>query len=171
MRVASATSVGLASTCPRMMTVVSAPRTIASGCEAAATTAFASARRATACSGFSPIRKCSSTSTGDTSNGMPAARNRSARRGDAEASTSRIRHECYDEFVDSLHTVVPRALTELFRHGPMSQGKLEVAWRVAVGDALTRVTSVRLQPDGVVEVHPADQRWHKELKRSSSMMI
>jgi hypothetical protein len=73
--------------------------------------------------------------------------------------------------MDSLHSVVPRALTELFRHGPMSQGKLEVAWRVAVGDALTRVTSVRLQPDGIVEVHAADQRWHKELKRSSSMIL
>jgi hypothetical protein len=80
-------------------------------------------------------------------------------------------NECYDDFVDSLHTVVPRALTELFRHGPMSQGKLEVAWRVAVGDALTRVTTVRLQPDGVVEVQPVDQRWHKELKRSSSMIL
>jgi hypothetical protein len=53
----------------------------------------------------------------------------------------------------------------------MSQGKLEVAWRVAVGDALTRVTSVRLQPGGVVEVHPADQRWNAELKRSSSMIL
>ena len=53
----------------------------------------------------------------------------------------------------------------------MSQGKLEVAWRVAVGDALTRVTRVRLQSDGVVEVQPADQRWNKELKRSSSMIL
>jgi hypothetical protein len=73
--------------------------------------------------------------------------------------------------MDSLHSVVPRALTQLFRQGPMSQGKLEVAWRVAVGDAITRVTSVRLQPDGIVEVHPADQRWQKELKRSSSMIL
>ena len=73
--------------------------------------------------------------------------------------------------VDSLHSVVPRALTELFRHGPMSQGKLEVAWRVAVGDVICRVTTVRLQPDGVVEVQPADQRWNKELKRSSSMIL
>ena len=53
----------------------------------------------------------------------------------------------------------------------MSQGKLEVAWRVAVGDALTRVTTVRLQSDGVVEVLPADQRWNKELKRSSSVIL
>jgi Dna[CI] antecedent, DciA len=73
--------------------------------------------------------------------------------------------------MDSLHSVVPRALTELFRQGPMSQGKLEVAWRVAVGDALTRVTSVRLQADGVVEVQPVDQRWKSELKRSSSMIL
>jgi hypothetical protein len=73
--------------------------------------------------------------------------------------------------MDALYTVVPRALTELFRNGPMSQGKLEVAWRVAVGDALCRVTSVRLQPDGSVEVQPADQRWRHELKRSSAMIL
>ncbi len=66
---------------------------------------------------------------------------------------------------------MPRALTELFRVGPLSQGKLEVAWRVAVGDALSRVSTVRLQADGVVEVFPADQRWHRELKRSSSMIL
>ena len=73
--------------------------------------------------------------------------------------------------MDSLHSVVPRALTELFRQGPMSQGKLEVAWRVAVGDGIARVTKVRLQPEGVVEVTPADSRWDKELKRSSSMIL
>ena len=71
----------------------------------------------------------------------------------------------------SLHSVVPGALTELFRQGPMSQGKLEVAWRVAVGDALARVTTVRLQADGVVEVQAADSRWNAELKRSSSMIL
>jgi hypothetical protein len=53
----------------------------------------------------------------------------------------------------------------------MSQGKLEVAWRVAVGDALARVTTVRLHPEGVVDVHAADPRWHGELKRSSSMIL
>ena len=71
----------------------------------------------------------------------------------------------------SLHSVVPGALTELFRRGAMSQGKLEVAWRVAVGDALARVTTVRLQGGGVVEVQAADPRWSAELKRSSSMIL
>ena len=73
--------------------------------------------------------------------------------------------------MDPIHTLVPRALTELFRIGPLSQGKLDVAWRVAVGDALSRVSSVRLGADGVVEVSAADQRWHTELKRSSSMIL
>jgi hypothetical protein len=73
--------------------------------------------------------------------------------------------------MNSLHSVVPSALTALFRQSPMSQGKLEVAWRVAVGDALTRVTTVHLQNEGTVEVHTADQRWNKELKRSSSMIL
>ena len=72
--------------------------------------------------------------------------------------------------MDPLQSVVPRALTQLFRAGPMSQGKLEVAWRVAVGDALSRVSRVQLQSDGSVEIRAADQRWHKELKRSSTRL-
>jgi hypothetical protein len=33
------------------------------------------------------------------------------------------------------------------------------------------VTTVHLQNEGTVEVHTADQRWTKELKRSSSMIL
>lgn len=73
--------------------------------------------------------------------------------------------------MDSLHAIVPRALTELLRHGPMSQGKLEMAWRAAVGDALSRVTRVRLRPDSVVEVVVTDARWRKEITRSSTMVL
>ena len=73
--------------------------------------------------------------------------------------------------MDALQTILPRALAELLRHGPLSQGKLELAWRTAVGDGLSRVTTVRLQPDGVVDVLPADARWHRELKRSSNMIL
>lgn len=73
--------------------------------------------------------------------------------------------------MDALQTIIPRALTELFRHGPMSQSKLELAWRAAVGNGLSRVTTVRLQPDGVVDVIPSDARWHRELKRSSGVIL
>ena len=73
--------------------------------------------------------------------------------------------------MDPLQAIVPRAVTELLRQGPMCQGKLDVAWRAAVGDALNRVTTVRLQPNGVVEVLPSDPRWNIALKRSSGMIL
>jgi hypothetical protein len=53
----------------------------------------------------------------------------------------------------------------------MSQGKLDVAWRIAVGDALGRASRVRLLPDGAIEVQSADQRWHLELRRSSDVIL
>ena len=73
--------------------------------------------------------------------------------------------------MDPLQSIVPRALAELLRYGPMSQGKLEIAWKAAVGDALSRVTTVRLQSNGLVEIVPSDARWNRELKRSSSMIL
>ncbi len=73
--------------------------------------------------------------------------------------------------MDSVHSILPRALMDILGRGPMSQNKLEVAWRTAVGDALSRVTSVRLQPNGVVDVHTADSRWQRELKRSSPLIL
>jgi hypothetical protein len=73
--------------------------------------------------------------------------------------------------MDAVQDVLPRVVAELFRKGPLSQAKLEAAWRISVGDALSRVTTVCLQPGGSVEVRPADQRWHGELKRSSSVIL
>jgi hypothetical protein len=73
--------------------------------------------------------------------------------------------------MDAVHALVPRAVAELCRSGPLSQGKLEVAWRAAVGDALCRVSKVRLQPDGSVLVEAADLRWRKELQRSAALIM
>ena len=73
--------------------------------------------------------------------------------------------------MQSLQTIVPAAIAEMLRHGPMSQAKLEVAWRVAVGDAIARVTKVTLEADALVRVEPVDQRWTDELKRSSRVIL
>jgi hypothetical protein len=73
--------------------------------------------------------------------------------------------------MDSLQSVLPRALIELFRSGPMSQGKLDAAWGVAVGDAITRVATPSLRADGSVEVRTTDQRWQREMSRSSGMIL
>jgi len=74
-------------------------------------------------------------------------------------------------FRSRLQTIAPGALMDLLRHGPMCQGKLDIAWRAAVGDALSRVTTVRLQPNGLIEVFPSDPRWNSALKRSSSLIL
>jgi hypothetical protein len=71
----------------------------------------------------------------------------------------------------SVQTLIPTAMTSLLRQGTMSQAKLEVAWRLAVGDALNRVTIPRLREMGVIEVEAADQRWRREVKRSRSVIL
>lgn len=45
------------------------------------------------------------------------------------------------------------------------------AWRVAVGQALARLTHVALRPDGVLDVVVTDARWLRELERSSPMIL
>ena len=73
--------------------------------------------------------------------------------------------------MEHLQAFVSAALAQVLRQGPMSQGKLECAWRLAVGDAITRVTTVSLQPEGSIQVKPADQRWLQELRRSSRVIL
>jgi predicted nucleic acid-binding Zn ribbon protein len=70
-----------------------------------------------------------------------------------------------------LQAVVPAALAQVLRQGPMSQGKLECAWRLAVGEGIARVTKVSLQPEGAVQVEPTDQRWLQEIRRSSRFIL
>ncbi len=72
----------------------------------------------------------------------------------------------------SLRDLTSGALAALLRQGEaLSQAKLEVAWHAAVGAALSKATTVRLQDPGIVEAKAADQRWHRELERSSSMIL
>jgi hypothetical protein len=70
----------------------------------------------------------------------------------------------------SLRDLAPNALTLLFRHGAMSQAKLEAAWDIAVGHALSKATTVRLADGGTVEASAADHRWWRELERSSAVI-
>ena len=44
-----------------------------------------------------------------------------------------------------LSSALPGALAELLRAAPLSPGKVDFAWRAAVGPALERVTAVRLE--------------------------
>lgn len=68
-------------------------------------------------------------------------------------------------------SVLPDAVRRLLRQGEMSQGKLEFAWRSAVGPAVERACSVQLSDNGTVEVRATDAAWRRELRHSQGMIL
>jgi predicted nucleic acid-binding Zn ribbon protein len=73
--------------------------------------------------------------------------------------------------VEPLTAVVPSAVRTILQKGPMSPGKLRLAWRVAVGSALDRATTVNMLDHGTVEVTVEDAAWRREVKRSQDMIL
>lgn len=69
-----------------------------------------------------------------------------------------------------LEHVVPAALAELLRTTPLSDGKVEFAWRTAVGPAIERATRVKLER-GVLIVETTSTQWAREVRRSSAMIL
>ncbi len=65
---------------------------------------------------------------------------------------------------------IPGALIHLLRDAPLSNGKVGFAWRAAVGPALDRVTSVRLEGT-VLLVDAASREWAREVMRSSPVIL
>ncbi len=62
------------------------------------------------------------------------------------------------------------ALGALLRDQPLSRGKVALAWSVAVGRTVERVTSVELDGDGALTVTAADRHWARELHRSRPLL-
>ena len=69
-----------------------------------------------------------------------------------------------------LNQALPGALADLLRAAPLSPGKVGFAWRTAVGPAMDRVTSVRLER-GVLAVEASSPQWAREIARSSSIIL
>jgi hypothetical protein len=65
---------------------------------------------------------------------------------------------------------IPGALMALLRPAPLSDGKVEFAWRAAVGPALQRVTAVKLE-GGVLIVETPSAPWALEIQRSSGIIL
>jgi predicted nucleic acid-binding Zn ribbon protein len=72
--------------------------------------------------------------------------------------------------VRPLNSALPGALAELLKDTPISTGKVSFAWRAAVGPALERETSVRLE-GGTLFVDAANRQWATEVRRSSSIIL
>ncbi|HOC18332.1 MAG TPA: DciA family protein [Vicinamibacterales bacterium] len=67
--------------------------------------------------------------------------------------------------MEPLHSVLPRAIRQLLRAGPMDQEKLAFAWTAAVGPAISRATAVRWCDGRIVEVTASDEAWAREISR------
>jgi predicted nucleic acid-binding Zn ribbon protein len=70
----------------------------------------------------------------------------------------------------ALKHAMPRAVAELMRSAPLSPGKVDFAWRMAVGPSVQRATAVRLE-QGVLIVETASAQWSAEVRRSTSVIL
>jgi hypothetical protein len=66
--------------------------------------------------------------------------------------------------------VIPGAVADLLRGSPLCPGKVDFAWRTAVGPALTRVSAVRLE-NRILVVDANGPQWSAELTRSSPLIL
>lgn len=65
---------------------------------------------------------------------------------------------------------VPNALAALLRDVPLSNGKVDFAWKASVGPNVERVTAVKLERRLLI-VEVPDQNWAREITRSTHMIL
>lgn len=69
-----------------------------------------------------------------------------------------------------LSQLMPRALAEIVRQAPLSHGKVDFAWKTAVGPGMARVSAVRLE-DGILIVEARTAQWSSAIMRSSRIIL
>jgi hypothetical protein len=72
--------------------------------------------------------------------------------------------------MEPIDRAVPGAVAELLRSAPLSAGKVEFAWKAAVGPAMGSVTFVRLEA-GTLLVEAATSAWAREVSRATPMVL
>lgn len=65
---------------------------------------------------------------------------------------------------------MPGVLAEVIRKGPMCDEKVTLAWRLAVGPQIAKVTTVRLVPDGTLHIKTDSQAWINAVRKSTSLI-
>jgi hypothetical protein len=68
-----------------------------------------------------------------------------------------------------VHKVMPHALASVLEKAPLTPEKVKFAWRMAVGAAVDRATTVELQ-DRVLRVRAKDTAWRREVERSAALI-
>jgi predicted nucleic acid-binding Zn ribbon protein len=72
--------------------------------------------------------------------------------------------------VKSIAPLLSTVLPALLARAPLTQEKVEFAWRTVAGEALARATRVRLA-NGVLHVEADDRRWLEEVARARAALI
>ncbi len=67
--------------------------------------------------------------------------------------------------------IIPGVLEEVIRKAPLCPEKVDFAWRASVGAAVQKMTTVRLDEEGVLHVSSADAHWAREVRRSAKLIL
>lgn len=65
---------------------------------------------------------------------------------------------------------MPAVVEEVVRKAPLTPEKVAFAWRVSVGPAVGKATSVRLGDDGVLHVTCESPAWVAAVKKSTPLI-
>lgn len=65
--------------------------------------------------------------------------------------------------------VVPEALAAVLRKAPLTPEKVAFAWRMTVGPAVDRATTIELR-DTVLRIRTRDAAWRREVERSAALI-
>jgi hypothetical protein len=77
---------------------------------------------------------------------------------------------CYDPNVIKANQVMPAVVAEVVRKAPLTDEKVAFAWRLAVGPAVGKATSVRLASDGTLYVTADSSAWSDSIRASIGMI-
>jgi hypothetical protein len=66
--------------------------------------------------------------------------------------------------------VMPGVVAEVIRKAPLTQEKVAFAWRLAVGPAVAKATTVRLDPDGTLYLKAESPAWIDGVMQSAGMI-
>lgn len=75
-----------------------------------------------------------------------------------------------DVSMQPIAQVLPQALAEIVRQAPLSHGKVDFAWKSAVGPAMARVSAVRLE-GGLLIVEAQTAAWGAAILRATPVIM
>jgi hypothetical protein len=73
-------------------------------------------------------------------------------------------------FVIQASKVMPAVLADVIRKAPLTDEKVQFAWRLAVGPAVDKATTVRLAPNGTLYVKTTAPAWNDAIAKSFGLI-